>query len=217
VGHAKIHIGPGRRCVSTLAAQSRSYRTARGTNRDRVLIRQLGEQLWRCEARPFGIKALTVTLSRPQGAAGAGGRIVVDDNGVVGAEQPGRAEVVAFLDGRTGTPEDLEPLSGGWWSSAWAYRAGGEELVVRFGAEKSWYEADRMAMAFAGPDLPVPVTRWLGCSKTRVCGPSPAPSWTLALVITATSCTSASPIWGGTCGPGTRMISPPRPGAWPWS
>ena len=75
------------------------------------------------------------------------------------AEQPSRDEVIAFLGGQ---PEDLEPLSGGWWSSAWAYRAGGEELVVRFGPEVSWYEADRMAMAFAGPDLPVPEVREVG-------------------------------------------------------
>jgi aminoglycoside phosphotransferase (APT) family kinase protein len=82
---------------------------------------------------------------------------------VVGAEQPGRDEVAAFLRGRPGgTAEDLEALSGGSWSSAWAYRAGGEELVVRFGPEASWYEADRMAMAFAGPDLPVPEVREVG-------------------------------------------------------
>ena len=75
------------------------------------------------------------------------------------AEQLSREEVAAFLGGQ---PEDLEPLSGGSWSSAWAYRAGDEELVVRFGPEVSWYEADRMAMAFAGPDLPVPEVRELG-------------------------------------------------------
>ena len=74
---------------------------------------------------------------------------------MVGPGQPSREEVLAFLGGRPGTTQDLEPLSGGAWSSAWAYRAGGEELVVRFGPQQSWYEADRMAMGFAGPDLPV--------------------------------------------------------------
>jgi aminoglycoside phosphotransferase (APT) family kinase protein len=77
-----------------------------------------------------------------------------------------REEVVAFLDGQPGHPRDLEPLSGGAWSSAWAYRAGGEELVVRFGPEASWYEADRMAMAFAGPDLPVPEVRDVGTTPS---------------------------------------------------
>ncbi len=85
---------------------------------------------------------------------------------MVSAEQLSRDEVVAFLGGQPGTPEGLEALSGGAWSSAWAYRAGGEELVVRFGPEVSWYEADRMAMAFAGPDLPVPEVREVGTTPS---------------------------------------------------
>jgi aminoglycoside phosphotransferase (APT) family kinase protein len=85
---------------------------------------------------------------------------------VVSAGRPGREEVVAFLAGRPGAPRDVEPLAGGAWSSAWAYRAGGEELVVRFGPEVSWYEADRMAMAFAGPDLPVPEVREVGTTAS---------------------------------------------------
>jgi aminoglycoside phosphotransferase (APT) family kinase protein len=85
---------------------------------------------------------------------------------VVSAEQLSREEVVAFLDGQPGTPEDLESLTGGAWSSAWAYRAGGEELVVRLGREVSWYEADRMAMAFGGPDLPVPEIREVGITPS---------------------------------------------------
>ena len=82
------------------------------------------------------------------------------------AEQLSREEVVAFLGGQPDTPEDLEALSGGSWSSVWAYRAGGEELVVRFGPQLSWYEADRMAMAFAGPDLPVPEVREVGSTPS---------------------------------------------------
>jgi aminoglycoside phosphotransferase (APT) family kinase protein len=78
----------------------------------------------------------------------------------------GRDEVVAFLAGRPGTAEDLEALTGGAWSSAWAYRVGGEELVVRFGREVSWYEADRTAMAFGGPDLPVPDVREVGTTPS---------------------------------------------------
>lgn len=82
------------------------------------------------------------------------------------AEHPGRDEVLAFLSTRPGTPEDLQPLTGGAWSSAWAYRAGGEELVVRFGQEVLWYEADRTAMDFAGPDLPVPEVREVGTTPS---------------------------------------------------
>ena len=79
------------------------------------------------------------------------------------AQHPTYEEVAAFLARHSGgTASDLEPLTGGAWSSAWAYRAGGEELVIRFGRERSWYETDRMAMAFSGPDLPVPQVREVG-------------------------------------------------------
>jgi aminoglycoside phosphotransferase (APT) family kinase protein len=81
--------------------------------------------------------------------------------------QPRHKEVAAFLAQHSGgTASDLEPLTGGAWSSAWAYRAGEEELVIRFGPERSWYEADRMAMAFSGPDLPVPQVREVGTTPT---------------------------------------------------
>ncbi|MEU4293103.1 aminoglycoside phosphotransferase family protein [Kribbella sp. NPDC026596] len=82
-------------------------------------------------------------------------------------QHPSHEEVAAFLAQHSGgTASDLEPLTGGAWSSAWAYRAGGEELVVRFGRERSWYEADRMALAFSGPDLPVPQVREVGTTLT---------------------------------------------------
>lgn len=77
--------------------------------------------------------------------------------------QPSHEDVAAFLARHTGgTARDLEPLTGGAFSSAWAYRVGDEELVVRFGPERSWYDADRMAMAFSGPDLPVPQIKEVG-------------------------------------------------------
>ena len=82
-------------------------------------------------------------------------------------QQPRHEEVAAFLAQHSGgTPSHLEPLTGGAWSSAWAYRAGGDELVIRFGRERSWYEADRMATAFSGPDLPVPQVREVGTTPT---------------------------------------------------
>jgi aminoglycoside phosphotransferase (APT) family kinase protein len=72
-------------------------------------------------------------------------------------------QVAAFLaEQHGGRIEELEPLGGGWWSSAWGYRIGDEELVVRFGWNMSWYEADQMAMAFTRPGLPVPEVREVG-------------------------------------------------------
>ncbi len=95
-----------------------------------------------------------------------GPRSVEADNGVVSAEELMPEQVVAFLAGQPGNAEDLQPLTGGAWSSAWAYRVGGEELVVRFGRELSWYQADRMAMAFDGPDLPVPEVTEVGTTPS---------------------------------------------------
>lgn len=67
------------------------------------------------------------------------------------------AEVEAFLAERHGVVvSDVVALEGGFWSSAFSYRADGRDLVARFGSIRSGYEADRDAMAYAGPDLPVP-------------------------------------------------------------
>src|ERR1700741_2864082 len=54
--------------------------------------------------------------------------------------------------------------AGGWGGGAG--RGGGEEVVVGFGREVSWYQADRMAMAFAGPALPVPEIREVGTTPS---------------------------------------------------
>jgi aminoglycoside phosphotransferase (APT) family kinase protein len=71
---------------------------------------------------------------------------------------PERADIEGFLRGwHGGAPvRDLEPLTGGYWSSAWAYDVGDDRLVARFGEMKDGFEADRDAMAYASADLPVP-------------------------------------------------------------
>jgi aminoglycoside phosphotransferase (APT) family kinase protein len=87
----------------------------------------------------------------------------------VAAKAPQAEEVAAFLASHHGVPDvEVEPLAGGFWSAAYGYRAGGRELVVRFGEVREGFEMDRAAMGFAGPDLPVPdvfeVGDALGCS-----------------------------------------------------
>lgn len=67
-------------------------------------------------------------------------------------EEVGRFLAGVHADAVTG----LTPLSGGFWSSAYAYDCGGDELVVRFGSIRSGFDADRAAMAYATDDLPVP-------------------------------------------------------------
>ena len=93
---------------------------------------------------------------------------VVREDCVVEDDELAPERVRAFLAQRHATRiEDLEPLSGGWWSSAWGYRIGTEELVVRFGRDASWYEADRKAMAFADHGLPVPQVREVGLTRDQ--------------------------------------------------
>jgi aminoglycoside phosphotransferase (APT) family kinase protein len=66
-------------------------------------------------------------------------------------------DVRRFLaDHHGATVEALEPLSGGFWSAAYGYRVGEDELVLRVGRIRSGFEADRDAMAFADEHLPVP-------------------------------------------------------------
>jgi hypothetical protein len=57
---------------------------------------------------------------------------------------------------RFGAVEELRPLGGGFWSSACSFSHAGRELVLRFGANKDWFEAEGAAMAFSSPELPVP-------------------------------------------------------------
>jgi aminoglycoside phosphotransferase (APT) family kinase protein len=63
----------------------------------------------------------------------------------------------AFLAERyRGTATAVAELRGGDWSSAFAFRLDGHDLVARFGRWRDDFEKDAAAMAFAGPDLPVP-------------------------------------------------------------
>lgn len=50
----------------------------------------------------------------------------------------------------------MEPLGGGEWSVVFGFRSGGREYVLRLGRYREDYEKDRVALRFAGPDLPVP-------------------------------------------------------------
>jgi hypothetical protein len=76
---------------------------------------------------------------------------------VVAATSVSAHEASSFLARYHRMPvRDLERLGGGFWSAAYGYRVGERELVARFGESRAWFEMDRAAMAFEGPDLPVP-------------------------------------------------------------
>jgi aminoglycoside phosphotransferase (APT) family kinase protein len=85
------------------------------------------------------------------------------------APPPALDDIARFLERLHGAPvTSLEPLSGGFWSSAYGYRSGADDLVVRFGDVREWFEADRDATAYAGPDLPVPEVLDIGDAFGRV-------------------------------------------------
>lgn len=69
----------------------------------------------------------------------------------------------AFLVDRYGAGvADVEVLGGGDWSRAFGFTLDGRGLVARFGRWRDDFEADLAAMAYDGPDLPVPEVLEIG-------------------------------------------------------
>jgi aminoglycoside phosphotransferase (APT) family kinase protein len=67
------------------------------------------------------------------------------------------SEAAQFLAQRyAGQARDVAELGGGDWSRAFSFRLDGRDLVARFGHYGEDFAKDQQAMAFAGPDLPVP-------------------------------------------------------------
>jgi aminoglycoside phosphotransferase (APT) family kinase protein len=71
-------------------------------------------------------------------------------------------QALEFLVAKYGAVDNVHPLSGGAWSSAYGFSSDGQELVVRFGSNRQWFEADRQATAFASAALPVPEVLAIG-------------------------------------------------------
>lgn len=67
-----------------------------------------------------------------------------------------------LADRHGGAVTGLEPLMGGYWSSAFGYSVNGRQLVLRLGSIREGFEADRAAMAYSSPELPVPVVLEVG-------------------------------------------------------
>lgn len=68
-----------------------------------------------------------------------------------------------FLVEKVGAaPESIEPLRPGEWSSVYAIRRGGEDLVVRFSRYRDDFEKDRAVAAWSSADLPVPPVLEIG-------------------------------------------------------
>lgn len=73
------------------------------------------------------------------------------------------AAIEDFLAAKHGVAvTGLEPLNGGFWSSAFGYALDGRELVLRLGSLREGFEADRVAMGYTSPELPVPAVLEIG-------------------------------------------------------
>ena len=73
------------------------------------------------------------------------------------------ARAEAFLRTRFGGDGGaVAPLGRGVWSKAFAFRRGGRDYVIRFGAHREDFAKDRLAARYAGPALPIPQVVELG-------------------------------------------------------
>lgn len=71
--------------------------------------------------------------------------------------KPSDVAVVDFLSAHhDAEPRDLEVLGGGFWSAAYGYRIGDDELVLRINDEPDGFRQDAFAMRYGSPVLPVP-------------------------------------------------------------
>src|SRR4029077_5046408 len=66
------------------------------------------------------------------------------------------ADAQALLRERGHDARDLEPLTGGLWSTTYAFTEAGRDYVVRFHDRRDDLEKDRFASRWASPALRVP-------------------------------------------------------------
>lgn len=74
-------------------------------------------------------------------------------------------DVTRFLHARfAASADDVRPLAGGHWSSAFAFEVGADPLVVRFGTEVGEYGKDAVAAGWGLAGVPIPevliLDRW---------------------------------------------------------
>ena len=77
--------------------------------------------------------------------------------------RPSDDEVVEFLLAHHGAePTHLEVLGGGFWSAAYGYRIGDDELVLRINDVPDGFRDDEFAMRYGSPAMPVPEVLTIG-------------------------------------------------------
>lgn len=83
------------------------------------------------------------------------GTLVLVDDSIEAAQR--------ILDGLYGgSATHLAECGRGEWSVAYGFRTGAGERVLRIGRHREDFEKDRIAAAWASPDLPVPAVRAIG-------------------------------------------------------
>lgn len=71
--------------------------------------------------------------------------------------RPTMAQIGAWLADKYGDAvTELAPISGGFWSAAYTYRVGEDELVLRFSDMAEGFEMDAAAIRFKSLALPIP-------------------------------------------------------------
>ena len=77
--------------------------------------------------------------------------------------RPSDTEVIEFLRAHhDAEPTDLEVLGGGFWSAAFGYRIGHDELVLRINDVPDGFRDDEFAMRYSSAALPVPEVLTVG-------------------------------------------------------
>jgi hygromycin-B 4-O-kinase len=88
--------------------------------------------------------------------------VTVPAPGASGPPEVSPAEARSFLDAKYGAVREVSEAGRGEWSVAYAFEAGGRQLVARFGRLREDFEKDRIAALFASPALPVPAILEIG-------------------------------------------------------
>jgi|GEM_PF-1036232 len=78
-------------------------------------------------------------------------------------QRPPVAQIERWLTEHHQAPiSEVRPVRGGYWSSAWSYRAGDNDLILRLGDSGAGYRIDDAAASFGNAGLPVPKVLYIG-------------------------------------------------------
>jgi hypothetical protein len=65
-------------------------------------------------------------------------------------------EITEFLQGRFDRVANVETMTAGGWSRAYAFQSDGRDLVLRVGEHRADFDKELMASAWSSHPLPIP-------------------------------------------------------------